>query len=488
MRVSQVFGLTGSQGTFEFIDVDVEKDTQLFIDPAVLANLHSSWADSCTAAVQSFFQEVLDRIIAGDAKGAKQLMSYLGEENATHLGFSSISRGSGVGDGLAERFYDELSTSTAVATGLVKDLEDTALLIEGVREDRISDVTTNIIRRQLIEFTQDTARYHGIPMQAGVAVGPYWDTASKQWKPETFELPVTAHGPLILVPKAIVRRSLFFNPGQYYRHYVLEFFKYKELNDAKSPLVYLLKSGQRRVNKADVEAKYRKKHRTNVPGIEKRVNVDGTQQNPDLLGEYKTAKLQHPPTPQPHTIISEATATSGPNLEALLAAVINLEAGPENATKYERAIEALLSALLYPDLVNPIRQENIHQGRKRIDISFTNCGEESGFFYWLAMHYPAANILAECKNYGRPLANPEYDQIAGRFSPSRGKVGLLIYREIENKQKVLDSCHDTAADDRGFVIALDDEDLKALVQESKTTGSCSAIGGLLHSRFKDLIA
>ena len=213
MRVSDMFGLPGGQGTLPFIDVDVSRDTALFIDPAAIANLNSEWANSCTAAVKSYFQRVLDKVVAGDRSGARTLLSFLHEQNATHLGHSSVSKGSGVGPGLATRFYKELSTSQAVASGLVKDLEDTALLIEGVREDRISDVVTNIIRRQLIEFTQGSANFYGIPLATGVAVGSYWDVSTKKWVQQTFDLPVTPHGPLILVPKAIVRKSLLLSPA-----------------------------------------------------------------------------------------------------------------------------------------------------------------------------------------------------------------------------------------------------------------------------------
>ena len=252
--------------------------------------------------------------------------------------------------------------------------------------------------------------------------------------------------------------------------------------------MYLLKSGQRRVNKSDVEVKVRDKHRKGKPGIEKRVNVDGTQQDPTLLTRFKNAKNANPPSPPSHELIADVAGVPEPDLPTLLSAVTSLPVGPENAGAYERAIEALLSALMYPDLVNPIPQEEIHGGRKRIDISYTNAGQAGTFFNWVGMHYPAANIVAECKNYGRPLANPEFDQISGRFSPSRGKVGILIYRSIEDKTKVLESCHDTAADDRGFILALDDDDLTKLVQEASTMGSCAAFGGLLQSRFKDLIS
>ena len=487
MRVSQVYGLSGNQGTFEFIDVDVEKDIPLFIDPAAIASIRSPWTDSCTSAIQGFFQAVLDKIVAGDEAGGRALLSHLTEENATHLGYSSRSRGSGVGVGLAARFYEELSTSAAVRSGFVKDLEDTALLIEGVSEDRISDVTTNIIRRQLIEFTQRAADFHGIPLAHGVAVGPHWDAAKKLWTQDTASLPLTEHGPLILVPKAIVRRTLFFNSHEYYRHFVLEYFRYQELNNANSPLVYVLKSGERRVLKSDVEKKVRAANDDGTRGIEKRVNVDGTKRDPTIFDDYKRAKSEHPPRPAPHDVIADATTSEPPDFKSLLDAVLEIPAGREAATRYERAVEALLSALFYPSLVNPIRQENIHAGRKRIDLSFTNAAQDQDFFYWLALHYPAANVVAECKNYNEPLANPEFDQLAGRFSPSRGRYGLLVHRKYEEKERLIASCVDTAHDDRGFITPLDDEDLASLVEEMLASGSCTAFGGLLHNRFKRLI-
>lgn len=148
------------------------------------------------------------------------------------------------------------------------------------------------------------------------------------------------------------------------------------------------------------------------------------------------------------------------------------------------AIEALLNATLYPALVAPLPQEKIHDGRKRIDISYTNVAKD-GFFLWLARNYAAANVVVEAKNYERPLANPEYDQITGRFSPSRGKVGLLIYQAMEDKQKVLASCRDAAKDDHGFVLALDDADLGVLVDEAKR-GDVLGHHGLLRERFRGL--
>ncbi len=115
----------------------------------------------------------------------------------------------------------------------------------------------------------------------------------------------------------------------------------------------------------------------------------------------------------------------------------------------------------YPNLTNPNVQHEIHDGRKQIDITYTNMGLH-GFFSWLSKHYSAAHVFVECKNYGKEVGNPELDQLSSRFSPSRGQVGLLVCRSFQNKPLFLKRCIDTAKDSRGFVIPLDDNDLAAL--------------------------
>ena len=140
--------------------------------------------------------------------------------------------------------------------------------------------------------------------------------------------------------------------------------------------------------------------------------------------------------------------------------------GSASFARYERAIEGLLTAVFYPSLTSPQAQREIHDGRKRIDITYTNVATR-GFFYWLALHYPAANIFVECKNYDSEIGNPELDQLAGRFAPSRGQVGLLVCRKFEDKPLFLKRCQDTAKDGRGFVIPLDDSDLADLVGNAR---------------------
>jgi hypothetical protein len=75
--------------------------------------------------------------------------------------------------------------------------------------------------------------------------------------------------------------------------------------------------------------------------------------------------------------------------------------------------------------------------------------------------------MAECKNYGAEVGNPEFDQLAGRFGPSKGMLGFLICRRIENKAQAFDRARDLRTDNKGFILPFDDADLSDLVTAAK---------------------
>ncbi|MFG3704736.1 hypothetical protein ACGF7U_08395 [Micromonospora sp. NPDC047670] len=485
VRVSEFYNLNKSQSELDFVDVDIVNDVELYIDPSAIAHLSSPWADSCIASIQSFFQRVLDAIGDSNDEGAISLLAELREPNETHLGQSSgRSQGSGLGDKLAEKFWESLSNSRAARSGLLEDLEDTALLVEGVDKDRISDITTNLIRAQLVEFTQETAEYHGIELTPDVAYGPFWDPLKGEWYQKYTNLPTPNGERLLLVPKAIARRGLHLSASEFYRHTVLNYLVIQERAERSLGAVIRSRRGVTKTSVNEVLKEQFDAGRHN-PGVEKRINTWATQQNPELLRGYKEEKAATGNPPLPNEDLAERVGSDTSRLRDLLEDVLRTPAGRDDADAYERRIESFLSALFYPHLVFPRRQKKIHDGRKRIDISYTNAATH-GFFYWLAMHYPAAHIVVECKNYGKELRNPEFDQLQGRFSPSRGKVGLLLHRGYGDKEKVWSSCRDTARDDRGFIIALDDDDLRLLVQESEAPTSAESFG-YLHKLFQKLI-
>lgn len=117
-------------------------------------------------------------------------------------------------------------------------------------------------------------------------------------------------------------------------------------------------------------------------------------------------------------------------------------------------------------MIDPQVEQALHQGRKRVDIGYTNTAR-SGLFAWLIQHcIPCQHLFAECKNYTGDPANPELDQLSGRYSPLRGQVGLLVCRTFSDKALFLQRCKDTAQDRRGFCLPLDDDDFAELVTDA----------------------
>lgn len=451
-RVSRYFKLGRDQTTLDFVDVPIGNDTPVFLDPSRLRTMESVWASECNSLLQHFFETLLRHLQSNNKAAGISMLSALVERNEFHLGFSSgISDGRAFGSGYAEKIWTAMEASNASKTGLLKDIEDTCLFIDGVGPDRISDAVCNIVRGPLIKYTQDMCSYYDIPLISGVDSGPIWNPMTEKWEDELVPLPVTPFGKLLLIPKLCVRHQLVYDPAAYFTHHLLPAMQETEKR-FNSALIETLKDGRLRVTKKKLKEKY---------GANKLTIVEQTIKHPDVLEQYRQSALKTS-RPITHTQLAEIENIPLPNFTDLLRAVTSISTGQEFATDYENAIEKLLSAIFFPSLSSPKKQHNIHEGRKRIDITYVN-NSERGFFRWVSMHYPSSHIFIECKNYGKEIGNPELDQLAGRFSPSRGQVGLLVCRSVANKKKIAASCADTARDHRGFIIVLTDDDLKELV-------------------------
>lgn len=458
MKFSEYFNLNRNQPYLDFVDIPLHTDLPVFLEPAAIKSLVSPWGNELSSLLQTFFDTVLRLIRSGDHTKAQQLLSSLNERNEFHLGYSTgQSQGHGFGSGSAGTVWDALSKSNAAVTGLLKDLEDTALLIPGIGTDMISDAVCNIIRGPLIKYTQDMCVYYGIPLTPDIASGPVWNPQDERWDESLIPLPMTDYGKAILVPKILVRQRLTCKYDEYYRHYILPEMQHEHLK-ARSSLVEVLTDGSERVTKKALIEKY---------GNNKLAVVEQTRIRPNILQEYKDQKAATPSKPLTQEQLCEVEVSDPPNLDPLLEGLKQLATGQDTAGKYEDIIEKILSVIFYPSLCNPKKQHKIHGGRKRIDITYTN-EAKSGFFYWLSMHYPCPLVFVECKNYGKEAGNPDIDQLAGRFSPSRGQVGLLICRTLENKGLMYQRCTDTAKDRRGYMLALDDEDIFSLVETYKS--------------------
>lgn len=148
----------------------------------------------------------------------------------------------------------------------------------------------------------------------------------------------------------------------------------------------------------------------------------------------------------------------------------------------------IMTLCFYTDLIQPHKEWEINDGRKRIDIVYTNAAN-SGFFAQRrdAKNTVATMLIVERKNYSKDIANPEIDQLLGRFDNNRGYFDLLLCRSIDNEKLLRKKCQDLAKGGRAFILAFDDNDLCELLNARKM-GKEDQLQGLLHARFRTIIS
>jgi hypothetical protein len=449
---SAAFGLAKTQPELDFVDVSLNRDNRLFVDPFALSQKTDRWSEDAHHTVVSFFQSVIDNIREGNDPGARELLGHLREPNETRLGYSRRRvQGAGIGDMQAEDLFEALRDSTAVQTGFINSLEESELMIEGISHDKISDLTTNIIRGELAAYTLEQCELHGIATQE-VALPACFNTDSMDWEERYLQLPIYRNRPVLLVPKSIVRRASAYKHPQYYQHFVLNYLQREELANPLSQLVRTLRRGRRKVYKKDLAARH---PRT------KAFLYEFSQRHPEVLREYRESLAEAERR-------GSSSDVDGPNDVVIAQALINslqaIPPGDRGASDYHNLMIGVSEFVFFPSLMHPKKEREIHQGRKRIDILFEN-GASTGIFERIPRlrGLPSAYVPFECKNYTTEVENPELDQLAGRFSVNRGKLGFLCCRTFQDRLRFIERCRDTFTDGRGLIIPLDDDSVVRLL-------------------------
>ena len=223
-RFSDHFNLNKFQAELDFVDVFINDDIPLFIDPYVFKVRDDKSSVDCNNQIVDFFDTIIQAIRNKDTAYARSLLEQLTEPKETHLGVSRNSvSGKGVSGKQANDLYIKLRGSKAIKTGHLKDISDCELLIPGIGFDKISDIVTNIIRNKLIEYTQAQCTLFNIPMRS-VPSGKIWATIEKRWVNGYYtDLPVADGKKILLIPKYAVVMKPSLSSQEFYNHEILEF-------------------------------------------------------------------------------------------------------------------------------------------------------------------------------------------------------------------------------------------------------------------------
>ena len=231
INISTYFKLKVKQEKLDFVDVKLDDDNELFVDPRLIELSNNPLLKNMASSLKFYSSNLIKGIITKNKSQVNYLLSGLEEPKETRLGFGwGNSNGNSIGPLLKPKFQNAILNSDVLSSGKVNHWSELELIVENINCDRISDMTTKIIKRHLIEFTQQQCLNLGIAMKQFTQTDIF-NSATLIWESKTIELPFEnidgLEREIIFVPKEIVRRQKDANSNLafFYRyavqHYVL---------------------------------------------------------------------------------------------------------------------------------------------------------------------------------------------------------------------------------------------------------------------------
>ncbi|MGW5569920.1 hypothetical protein ACWEVD_01865 [Nocardia thailandica] len=228
--VTAHYGITGS---VPFLDVEIGVDNRRFLDPHAI-RLHRApepFATRANVCTDSFFAEITRSVISTnpfDHRRGQALLRRFSEPWETRLGLATNSfSGHGGAEDVGDWIWTAMSTDLAalVQVGILRQIEDLPLFVEGIDRDLTSDITTRIVYGPLAEFTAAMVEQFPQFRSTGNTVKTFtrqvWDPQNLEWTDVMLELPVAEGKPLLLVPRDWTRSRLLMSSTRYYETSVL---------------------------------------------------------------------------------------------------------------------------------------------------------------------------------------------------------------------------------------------------------------------------
>ena len=198
----------------DFVDVDTSKDVKLFLDPLLLS-------DSFRNIVNDFVKTVYKMYTLGNKAGALQLFSHSKECNAIHFGYSvNNSKGTGVSMQMLDQFFGYVYKSVDKIKEKLLTPIAMPIFVKKFSEDRMSDLLVSLLKKELILYSLEQARLHGLKISDEVQRFDYWDVESHEWATFVSQYVLVPNESgveelLILVPKSIASKRFLVNPSRY---------------------------------------------------------------------------------------------------------------------------------------------------------------------------------------------------------------------------------------------------------------------------------
>lgn len=212
MFITESLGLSKGHSGISFLDVRTDDDTELFIDPCLIA-LGKDDRSIDAKNIISDFEDTLYSEMRSGRWHTTHVFNEAHEIHDTGLGYGNGRNGKGkTPDGMRE----SLNGLCSLANGIpeISKIQDISVFVQDFAEDCMSDLLTNILHLLLCEFTAEQMSLHNVEPY-GFHEITSWDRITHQWVSSTQPYWLIDGKRILLVPKHWVRKRFLFNAHQY---------------------------------------------------------------------------------------------------------------------------------------------------------------------------------------------------------------------------------------------------------------------------------
>jgi hypothetical protein len=212
----------------DWFDPILTNDTKLFIDPFLIFDRSHKFFINSHEKVIDFFNSAFEEAaksqpLVTDVRYRVLLkMMILPEVQEICLGYASRgTEGSGSGGGFAKVIVGAIYESIKMGLKHIDHFEELGIFNQGIGCDRISDITANILKQELIVYTQDICKRHNIRCKRLYLNRAKFNMRFKKWEMGSYLLPENPYRPgraVLLVPKIFLRDLPTLSPSEFYNY------------------------------------------------------------------------------------------------------------------------------------------------------------------------------------------------------------------------------------------------------------------------------
>ena len=215
-NISKKLGLKISgHKDIDFIDVNHQRDTKLFLDPCLIECCDDDFSAQCNNTIADFFDGLYWAYKEGDQRKIYTYLLHVGERNEAKLGYGTGLNGKAkTTEGMMETLADlrhliqsDISLERAI---------DIPLLTPRFAEDCMSDMLMNILYKHFSEYTVEQCSKYGIPTAYSTEKRHYWDSEEHCWKRYEGESLIVEGKIILLIPKRYICTRLYYSTGHFF--------------------------------------------------------------------------------------------------------------------------------------------------------------------------------------------------------------------------------------------------------------------------------